>query len=173
MNMSKTKEKTLAWLSLVVLSDRALLPLDIKTNQGYFAVEPIQELDYRNRSALVEGLISALQKGNPERDVPDWWTKKEQTPMEKLAKAKSWRDLEKKSIYFSILVHELDIRIEAWGRASNGAWSDEKDTVLDVRIPASSGAEGIADVILEHLKTRKDLPGLSFGPSQQQTAKGA
>jgi len=43
-----------------------------------------------------------------------------------------------------------------------GTWNDEKETSLDVRIPKEAGAQGIADVILEHLRQRTDLPGLSI-----------
>lgn len=167
------KEKSVCWLSLLVLADKALLPTSTKTNQGHFAMEPIQQVDYRNRSELVQALQKALDIGNPVGEAPPREKQKERTPMEILAKAKSWLDLERKSIFFSIMVFPSDIHIEAWGRASNGAWSDEKETVLDVRIPAASGAEGIADIVLEHLKTRTDLPGLSFGQSQQRTARGA
>lgn len=168
-----TKEKSICWLSLLVLADKAILPTSVKTNQGNFAMEPIQQIDYRNRSELVQALQKALSIGNPTGEAPPSEKQKERTPLEVIAKAKSWLDLERKSIFFSIMVFPSDIHIEAWGRASNGAWSDEKDTALDVRIPASSNAEGIADVILDHLKTRTDLPGLSFGQSHQQTAKGA
>jgi len=172
-NAARVKEETLCWFGIYVLADKALLPTCVHTEQGHFDTEPIREFDYRNRSALIEAIDSAMKAGNPEADVPPLENQKKMTPMEKLAGAKSWKDLERKSIYFSIMVHPSNVRIEAWGRAPDKAWSDEKDTSLDVRIPTEAGAGAIADAILEHLRTRKDLPGMTFDFPQPKTARGA
>lgn len=173
-NSTKTKkEKSVSWHGLYVFADKALLPTRIETAQGDFDMEPIQQFDYRNRTDLMDALSTAINTGNPKGEVPPLENKKKPTPMEKHVGAKSWTDLERKSIFFSIKVYPSNFSVKAWGRASNKAWSDEKDTSLDVEIPIEDGVEAIADVILDHLKTRTDLPGLSFGQSQQQTAKGA
>lgn len=158
-NTTTKKEKKHCWFGLYILADRALLPTCIKTSQGDFDVEPIRELNYRSRSELLDALSEAIQKGNPPSDVPPLENRKKQTPLEKLAKAKSWADLERKSIYFSIKVFPSCFSVKAWGRAPDSTWSDENDTSFDARIPIEAGVEGIADAILDHLKTRSDLPG--------------
>ena len=161
MSSSIQKEKKICWFGLLVLVDIALLPTCIKTDEGDFDVEPIRKIDYGNRADLVDAITNAIHKGNPSGEVPEYQLKKLQPPMEKLANAKSWADLERKSIYFSIKVFPSAFSIKSLGRAPDGSWSGEQETALDVTIPASTGAEGIADEILEHLKTRKDLPGLA------------
>jgi hypothetical protein len=155
------KEKKLCWFGLLVLPEKALLPTCIETDQGDFDVEPIRQIDYRNRQDLVDAIENAISVGNPPGEAPSREKRKERTPMEKLAGAKSWADLERKSIYFSIKVYPSDFQIKSWGRASDGTWSDEKETALDVKIPKEAGAEGIADAILEHLSQRNDLLGLA------------
>lgn len=172
-NVNPVKEKSLSWHGLYVLADSALLPTRIETEQGDFDVEPIRKFDYWSRTALIEALSAAFKTGNPESEVPPLENKKKCTPMEKLAGAKSWADLERKSIYFSITVYSSSVRLESWGRASDGSWSDEKETALDTTIPVSAGVEGVADTILAHLKTRGDLPGLVADRSQPKTANGA
>jgi hypothetical protein len=164
-NTTVKKEKKLCWFGLYVLADRALLPTCVKTSQGDFDVEPIREFNYRNRHELLDAISKAVQKGNPQGDVPPIENRKKQTPMEKLAKAKSWSDLEKKSIYFSIKVFPSAFSIKAWGRAPDGTWSDENETSFDVRIPIEAGVEGLADAILDHLSKRSDLPGLPISQS--------
>jgi len=172
-NSITKKEKKLCWFGLYVLADMAILPTCIKTSQGDFDVEPVQEIDYRNRADLVASIAKAVKVGNPQTDVPPAEDRKKQTPMEKLAKAKSWADLERKSIYFSIKVFPSQFTIKAWGRASDGTWSDENQTALDVKIPAEQGIEAVADAIIEHLKSRKDLPGVVTDFNQPKTARGA
>jgi hypothetical protein len=61
----------------------------------------------------------------------------------------------------SIKVYPSDFQIKSWARASDGTWSDEKETALDVKIPKEASAEGIADAILQHLSQRNDLLGLA------------
>jgi hypothetical protein len=156
------EEKLLCWLSVLVLPDRALLPTTMATNQGHFSVDPIRQIDYRNRQELVDAIANAIKIGNPIGEAPSREKQKERTSLEKLVHAKSWADLERKSIFFSIEILSSDVQIVSWGRASDGTWTDEKETSLDVRISKESGAEGVADVILEHLHQRTDLPGLSL-----------
>ena len=130
-NSAKTeKERSVSWHGMYVLADRALLPTRIETAQGDFDVEPIRQFDYRNRTELIEALAAAISTGNPCAEVPPLENKKKSTPMEKCAGAKSWVDLERKSIYFSITVYPSNVRVEAWGRASDKSWSDEKNTSL-------------------------------------------
>ena len=172
-NVNPVTEKSVSWHGLYILADRALLPTRIETEQGDFDVEPIRQFDYRSRLALIEALAAAFMTGNPEAEVPPLENKKKPTPMEKLVGAKSWTDLERKYIYFSIMVYPSTVRLESWARASDGTWSDEKETALDITIPLSAGVEGVADTILEHLRTRRDLPGVTFDFPQPKTAKGA
>ena len=69
-NSITKKEKKLCWFGLYVLADKAILPTCIKTSQGDFDVEPVQEIDYRNRADLVASIAKAVKVGNPQTDVP-------------------------------------------------------------------------------------------------------
>lgn len=160
MKNSIRKEKLLCWFGLIVLADKALLPTRIRTSRGDCSVEPIRQIDYRDRDDLIEAIRNAIRIGNPPGEVPEYVLNRTATPIEALIKAKSWADVERKSIYFSTEIFPSFYCIKCWGRACDGKWSDEQDTVLDVRIPAEKGPAEIANVILEHLKTRTDLPGL-------------
>lgn len=149
-----SKPKKLCWFSLYVFADKALLPTTRATNQGDFDVEPVKEIYYRNRAALIGALSEAFAIGNPKMDPPD----KQTTPMEIRSKSKSWADLERKSIYFSIKCYPSEFWIKSWGRSPDGKWSD--DLLLDMHIPTEHGLEAVADAIINHLNTRRDLPGL-------------
>jgi hypothetical protein len=162
MTNSTQKEKKLCWFGLLVLSDRALLPKCIKTSHGDFDVEPVREVNYRNRSDLIDALNSAIAIGNPSGDVPEYRLKKGPSLLETLIGAKSWADLERRSIYFSIKIFPSCCSVKCWGRGPDGKWAGEEDTILDTIIPVERGTAEIADVILEHLKTRTDLPGLQL-----------
>lgn len=156
------KEKMLCWFGLIVLADKALLPTRIRTQRGDCSVEPIRQVDYKNRKDLIDAIRDAVKTGNPTGEVPEYVLNKGRTPIEGLAKARSWADLERKSIYFSISIFPSIFEVKSWGRAANGQWTDENETALDVKLHAAKGADGIADVILDHLKTRTDLPGMKL-----------
>lgn len=168
----KNSNEPKSWQTLLILREKALIPTTYDTETGVLlSDEPFWEFEYTDRQALLQALSEVISKGNPMMETPDPREFRKRKATEKRAKASSWADLERKSICFSITCWPNEYSIQAWGRAPSGEWGSEKEPALDIRIPADT--EKLVDTILEHLKTRTDLPGLSFGQSQQRTARGA
>jgi len=172
-------EKPYCDLGIFIMADKAIMPTDARTpSRWHIAIEPIEVFDYHNRADFIEASKRAISRGMPEVPMPSdtemYWD--EQGPamkdpvVLKYANVSNWDELEKKSIYVTIECYHRGFLIESWGRAKSGKWSDDK--VLELRLDPEVGIEGAIDAVLEHLYTRKDLPGLMFDITQR-TAKGA
>lgn len=151
------------WLGLYVSADKALLPTKYETDAGFhYSSDPIHEFDNRDKTALTIALREAMRVGNPVIPAPSRDELKKRTAMERLINAKSWKDLERKTIYFSIKCFDTEFRVVSWGRAPDGTWGPEKEHVLDTSVLKEEGVEAVAEIIIAHLKTRTDLPGLAM-----------
>lgn len=144
-----------------MLADKGLIPTSAIIDTGvYRDIEPVREFDYRNKEALLAALQEIVATGNPQILGPQGNYEAPKTPMEVIAKAKSWADLERKSIYFSLDCYPSEYSVKSWGRAANGTWGEEDNLALDIRVPVDKGLKAVADAIINHLGTRRDLPGL-------------
>ena len=173
------REKPYAKLGIYIMPDKAIMPT-IADTPGMWScdIEPIELFDFHNRNDFVAACKRAIERGIPQIPMPteDEMYYDEQGPamkepvILKYTKLSNWDELEHKSILISIKCYPSGFVLRSWGHSKNGKWSDDKtlDEVLDTKI----GIEGVVDTILEHLKTRKDLPGMNFEQSQQQTSKG-
>ncbi|MCC7527834.1 MAG: hypothetical protein IT342_04890 [Candidatus Melainabacteria bacterium] len=174
------KAKAYCNLGIFFLADRAIMPTDARTpSRWHLSIEPVEVFDYRNRTEFIAACERAIARGMPEISMPSddqmSWdehgpTMKESVTL-KYAKLATWDDLERSSIYVSVECYDRGFLIESWGRAKDGKWSDEES--LELRLDPAVGVEGVVDTILEHLKSRKDLPGMTFDFRQPKTAKGA
>jgi hypothetical protein len=175
------REKPYCSMSLIIMADKAILPTDALTPSRFtISIEPIQVFDYQDKSEFIAALENSIERGfpnvsdPPEEDVvyfEDGMPGFKKSPELKYAQAASWEDLERKSISVSLRCYPSQYLIESWGREKDGTWSDEK--LLELRLPSTVGLEVVVNAILDHLRTRRDLPGLLIGPFQQKTAKGA
>jgi hypothetical protein len=171
-NERDTRIPVSCWLGLYILADRALLPTTCKTEAGTFRdCDPHLEIDYSDRAALRAALQKALLAGNPEISKPTKEQRQKLAPTAVAAKAQSWSELERKSIFFGIRQYPTEIIVEAWAKNSDGSWSENKS--FEVSIAIEAGVDGVVDAILQHLSTRKDLPGMTFDFRQPKTARGA
>lgn len=160
-------------LGLYVFADRALIPTIKQVESGqYIDGEPCAVVDYRDEKALLGALKRAFELGNP--TIPDSTLdeSRKRPIIQRVAGAKSWVDLERHSIYFSIECWDSEFVVTSEGRASDGSWNREGSYLLEMHIPVAEGIEAVTKSVLDHLKTRKDLPGQAFG-EQQKTARGA
>jgi len=162
------REKPYCSMGLTILSDKAVLPTSAKTPSRFtIAVKPVQVFDFQDKVQFLDALKAAIERGFP--SVPD--PPEEElmhfddgmpgfkNPIElKYAGVKSWDELEQKSIFVSLDCYPSQYLIKSWGRGSDGKWSDEK--ALELRLPSSVGLEVVVDAILDHLRNRRDLPGL-------------
>ena len=162
MKTEQQRQQLLWWVGLFVTPDRGLIPTLYRTEAGFHLQrEPIIEFDYRNRVALAEALMDAITRGNPQIQTPPPEEQKKRLPdVQKRMKAKSWKDVERRSIYFSIECLEDEFVVISWGRAPDGTWAPEKEHALERHIPVAEGIDAIVDVVWDHLTQRSDLPGL-------------
>jgi hypothetical protein len=153
-------------ITLYILADRAVMPTIARAEDGFYIdSEPVYEFDYSNLDALVNALSEAASRGNPKIQHPS----QEQIVAEGLkvgvkngvaeryTDSKSWTALEKKSICITIEVWRTFYALTVWGRASNGTWGD---AAHKIEIPFDQGIIGLSHAIIDHLRTRTDLPGL-------------
>jgi hypothetical protein len=138
------------------------MPTTYHTDAGFHLErEPVTEFDYRDRSQLIAVIRDAIARGNPVIQTPSPEEVKSKLPdIQKRVKARSWKDVERQSIYFSIECFDDEFVVISWGRAADGTWGPEKEHALERHIPVNDGIDAIADVILENLAERSDLPGL-------------
>lgn len=172
------REKPHCSMGLVILPEKAILPTSAKTPSRFtIAIEPVQVFDYRDKGEFLAALKEAIDRGFPDvMDPPEEELIQHEdgmpgfkNPIElKYADADSWDDLERKSIFLSIRCYPSQYLIESWGRAADRKWSDDK--TLELRLPSDVGLEVVIDAILDHLRIRKDLPGLLMDFTQQRTA---
>jgi hypothetical protein len=179
--MKKKRDIAYGAFSLFVMADKALIATSgVTPNRLSMTIEPIEIFDYRNRDEFLAAAKRAAARGIPQVDMPPddelFWHEDgmpgRKTPIElKYAQVKNWDELERKSVYFTVDCYDRGYVVISCGRNKNGLWND--DVALELRMPATVGMEGVVDAILDHLKTRKDLPGMKLDFNQPRTAKGA
>lgn len=160
----KQRKKMVWWIGLFITSEAGLIPTMYRTDQGvYLQQEPIAEFDYRDRDQLAAAMRHAMETGNPNITADPSEQKKRIPDIQKRMKAKSWQDVERRSIYFCVECLEDEFLVTAWGRASDGTWSEEKQPALARHLPLNGGIESVVHAIWQHLQERTDLPGLPIG----------
>lgn len=173
------REQAYAAFNVYFLSDRAVIPTSADADSGYtVAVEPVQVFNWQDKAALVAAIEKQIAFGIPQipglRDEELIFDDEGEpiglrNPIEpKYAGVSDWDDLERKSIYFSVQCFPSSYLVDSWKRAADGKWSEEQS--LELRLPSSAGLAGLVDAIWEHLKSRKDLPGVMVPFGEQRTA---
>jgi hypothetical protein len=175
------REKPFCSMGLYILADRAILPTNAQTPSRFtIAIEPVQVFDYHDKNDFLAAMKIAVERGYP--SVPDPPDKElifhadgvpgfKNPPVLKYASVESWDDLERTSIFVSIECFPSQYLIQSWGHGADRKWSDEK--LLELRLPADVQLDVVVNAILDHLKNRRDLPGLDVSPFRPRTAKGA
>lgn len=164
----KKKEKAYGAFSLYIMAEKALIASQADTPMHLgMTVEPIEVFDYRNREEFLAVVKKAAARGIPQVEMPSedqlYWESngmpgRKNPPELKYAQVKTWDELERRSVYYSVDCYERGFVVISCGRDPNGLWNDE--TALELRMQADVGLEGVVDAIIQDLKTRKDLPGL-------------
>lgn len=133
------------------------MPTHFDTDAGYFLhCEPVHHFDAFNLQKLTMLLEGALSKPNP-------MTKASHMPPEELVmgpylNVKSQDELEKKTIYVSVKRLDTGFRIASLNKLPNGLQDRKGQKALDITISLDTTYEQLAARIIEHLKSRKDLP---------------
>ncbi|TXH03396.1 MAG: hypothetical protein E6R05_03140 [Candidatus Moraniibacteriota bacterium] len=162
------------------MADKAIMPTDARTqSRWHLSIEPVEVFDYRDRNEFIAACNRAVLRGIPEVPMPSdadllWIDGRPELkePVElKYSGTDNWDDLERKSIFVSVECYDKGFLIESSGRTPKGIWSE--NDVLELRLSPEVGLEGVVDAILDHLKSRKDMPGAVEDFSQSNTVKGA
>ncbi|MCA0315515.1 MAG: hypothetical protein LCH63_16990 [Candidatus Melainabacteria bacterium] len=177
----KEREKLKCGVGFYLMADRAILPTEaITENRLRVDIEPVTVFDYRNRAEFIAALEKAIAAGNPVVPNPtdeelqtcgDGFSEFKEPAGLKYSGLPTWDELERKSILASIRCYPSGYLLEVFDRANDGKWSE--DTALELRLPANVGLSGVVDAILDHLKSRKDIPGSVVDFNQSKTVKGA
>jgi hypothetical protein len=86
---------------------------------------------------------------------------------------KTQDELEKKTVYVSVKRLNTGFKITSLHKLVNGLQDRKGAKALDILLPRETTYEQLAAFIIEHLKSRKDLPGSTVDFNQSKTAKGA
>lgn len=152
-----------AWIALYVTNRLGFIPTEALTNAGfYLQVEPVRQVNYWDLDELTAALQSALENGNPEITVPPG-VQHHEFVMGRYLSVSGQEDFEKATIPIRIEENDDHYSVRSWKKLANGKWEGEKNLALNCVVAKSNGARGIAEAIIEHLKSRKDLPGSIAG----------
>lgn len=168
-----TKQELEVWVSLYVTAKGAYIPLLNDTDAGFHLEnEPVISFNCADVTAMERALAQSLANGNPVIAAPKDLCERESV-IAKYIGASSQAELERVSIHFSIEQLTNSYVVQCSKRASSGLWDRGKEKALDVSLPKNCGTEQLVRVILEHLRTRNDLPGSMVDFNQPKTARGA
>lgn len=153
------KDKPICCLTVYAISkDRGFVPTLAEAPKGgcYVIMPPVEWCQLDLVDGLTKVLERAIERGNPEIDLT-WEEAGRTTTVDDLLKTSSELEVERQTISFSISCWEDELYVFCYARAKNGRYDHNKHA-LDVYIPADKGIRAVAEAIIEHLKTRDDLP---------------
>lgn len=165
----KKRESSKLSFLICVLADAALLCTTHRCNVSQYKIsggfytgwmlffgEPFIEFNWQDRSVFSSVLRQALLSGNPNRVGP-LVERGQRTALEIRTKSRSWSEFEKKSIGISLEVYEQHCQLTVYAKhCRGGSWLDYDQFERKVAIEKSE--EEIADILIEHLSNRLDLP---------------
>lgn len=70
------------------------------------------------------------------------------------------KQLEQKTVYVSVVRLNTGFRIESFRKATDGTADRQGSKAIDTVLPSETSYEQLAAKIIEHLKSRSDLPGV-------------
>lgn len=139
-------------------SDLAYMPTDMDTEAGYFVESaPVKVFDAFDRSALAEALEGALSR--PNTVIPTPKTAPKDLVIGPYIGISTQKELEQKTVYISVVRLDTGFRIESLRKAPDGTADRQGSKAIDTVLPRETTYEQLAAAIIEHLKSRKDLPG--------------
>ena len=154
--MKSAKPELLSLTGFYVAGSEAFMPAMMDTDAGYFIEkEPVLRFDPFNSSALAKVLENSLSE--PNTVIPASKFPPEDLVLSPYLNVSSQNELEKKTVYVSVVKLNTGFRIESQQRKSDGTW-DRKDKAIDEVLPETATYGELADRIIAYLKTRKDIP---------------
>jgi len=170
--MKTNKPSLLAVTGFYVAADAAYMPTQMDTDAGYFiSKEPVLRFNAFEVSELAEALRKSLFKPNeviaaehmPPKDLV----------MSPHLHVSTQQDLERKTVFVSVVRLDTGFRIESQPRKADGTWDRKADRDIDCYLPLDTSYEKLAETVIAYLRSRRDLPGQAIDINQQRTARGA
>ena len=172
MKTSAQKPKLIAHTGFYIASDAAYAPTIKDTDAGYFLEkEPVKIFNPYDASALTDVLRDRLSSPNEVISAPPIAPKS--LVVGDLLRISTQAELERKTVFMSVTRLDTGFRIESQPKKSDGTWDRKADRLIDCYLPVTTTYEQLAAAIIEHLKSRKDLPGSMVDFNQPKTARGA
>lgn len=170
--MSTTKPILEAVSGFYVAADAAYMPTQKDTDAGYFICkEPVKRFNAFDCDELAAALRQSLS--SPNEIIPADPMPPKDLVMAPYIGVSTQKQLEQKTVYISVVRLDTGFRIESLRKASDGTADREGPKAIDTVLPRETTYEQIAAAIIEHLKSRRDLPGSTVDFNQPKTAKGA
>ncbi len=169
MKTSTNKPKLIALTGFYVAADAAYAPTILDTDAGYFLEnEPVKRFNPYDTSVLAEVLRDRIAAPNEVVAAPTVAPKR--LVLANILNIATQAELERKTVFLSVTRLDNGFRIESQPRKSDGSWDRKADRLIDCYLPATTTYNQLADVIIEHLKSRRDLPSQPIDINQPKTA---
>ncbi|MBA4049806.1 MAG: hypothetical protein C0464_02225 [Cyanobacteria bacterium DS2.008] len=162
-------------LSIYAVSkQRGLLPTWAFSDKagGFVAVAPYRWCQLDSAAALAGVFSSTLAAPVKEVDL-SFEEAMKTTEIEHYLGLHSGKELERKTVSITISVESDKFDVHALGRAASGGWDYNEPYALKLDIPREKGMEALAQAVVDHIQSRKDLPDERVIGVSPSIAKGA
>lgn len=168
----QTKEP---FIGIFAVSKRkGLLPTWGFSNKAgcYVPQAPFRACDFGSIKSLVEVLSDYLASDVPEVDMTFDDVRKSRAVQVALGVSSS-DEVQKATVSMDVEVGADSYDLVSLRRASNGRWDSNEPYALNQKIPKEQGLEAVAQAIVDHIQSRKDLPDERVIEMPPSIAKGA
>lgn len=138
----------------------------------HVAVGPYSSCNLSSVSSLAKALGEYLKENIQEVDMP-FEEVQNTKELEQVLGVNSLMEMEKKTVFINVFVRDDEYELSILGRAGTGRWDYNQPYALDLKIPKASGLEALAQAIVDHIQSRKDLPDERVIGVSPTIAKGA
>lgn len=170
--MKTNKPSLLAVSGFYVAADAAYMPTQMDTDAGYFiSKEPVHRFNAFDIKELAQALRKSLIK--PNEVIAAEHMPPTDLVMSPHLHVSTQQDLERKTVFVSVVRLDTGFRIESQPRKADGTWDRKADRDIDCYLQVDTSYEKLAETIISYLRTRRDLPGSMVDFNQPKTARGA
>lgn len=138
----------------------------------HVAVGPYNSCNLSSVPSLVKTLGDYLSEDISEVDM-SFEEVQDSKELEQVLGVNSLLEMEKKTVFINVFVRDNEYELSILGRAGTGRWDYNPPYALKISIPKEKGLEALAQAIVEHIQSRKDLPDERVIGVPPSIAKGA
>lgn len=155
--MTKEYYRTLYFVGIYIYQGKAYLPAHAQFESGIFVdIEPVYVSEIE-KNALAEAIQSVRDAGidqipNP-KSHDEFRNRKD--PILSITGARSWKQLEKTGVSYSITWTKKEVRIDMSKLDKKGRWVFDLAKVT--LLPPDSPLENIVEIIIDDIKTRPEV----------------